>query len=159
MRVNLQLNTFTSLVALVTYPEMRTRLIVESIHLRFDEIKEMFETSVDKNTSGLVIQRQKASDYDNSGPAPQLENVSPSTDTIAPSQQELDLLFGPFTTESKTIKEAMDDSAWIDAMQEELPQFDRLQLMLLVQKVNAAGMKVTTAERLQLLEEFLLSEG
>ncbi|GJX15316.1 hypothetical protein Tco_0216148 [Tanacetum coccineum] len=26
-------------------------------------------------------------------------------------------------------------------------------------KVNAAGMKVTTAERLQLLEEFLLSEG
>ncbi|GKA16644.1 hypothetical protein Tco_0696481 [Tanacetum coccineum] len=26
-------------------------------------------------------------------------------------------------------------------------------------KVNAVGMKVTTAERLQLLEEFLLSEG
>ncbi|GJY19202.1 hypothetical protein Tco_0390693 [Tanacetum coccineum] len=26
-------------------------------------------------------------------------------------------------------------------------------------KVNAAGMKVTTAERLQLLEEFLLTEG
>ncbi|GKC25834.1 hypothetical protein Tco_1027984, partial [Tanacetum coccineum] len=26
-------------------------------------------------------------------------------------------------------------------------------------KVNAAGMKVTTSERLQLLEEFLLSEG
>ncbi|GJU73303.1 retrovirus-related pol polyprotein from transposon TNT 1-94 [Tanacetum coccineum] len=77
----------------------RTRLIVESIHLRFDEIKEMFETSVDKNTSGLVIQRQKASDYDNSGPAPQLENVSPSTDTIAPSQQELDLLFGPLYDE------------------------------------------------------------
>ncbi|GKB98605.1 hypothetical protein Tco_0984742, partial [Tanacetum coccineum] len=26
-------------------------------------------------------------------------------------------------------------------------------------KVNAAGMKVTTAKRLQLLEEFLLTEG
>ncbi|GJX67769.1 retrovirus-related pol polyprotein from transposon TNT 1-94 [Tanacetum coccineum] len=34
----------------------RTRLIVESIHLRFDEIKEMFETSVDNNTSGLILQ-------------------------------------------------------------------------------------------------------
>ncbi|GKC99381.1 retrovirus-related pol polyprotein from transposon TNT 1-94, partial [Tanacetum coccineum] len=41
----------------------------------------------------------RASDYDNSGPAPQLQNVSPSTDTTAPSQQELDLLFGPLYDE------------------------------------------------------------
>ncbi|GJU33616.1 retrovirus-related pol polyprotein from transposon TNT 1-94 [Tanacetum coccineum] len=34
----------------------RTRLIVESIHLRFDEIKEMTETSVANDTSGLVPQ-------------------------------------------------------------------------------------------------------
>ncbi|GJT68020.1 retrovirus-related pol polyprotein from transposon TNT 1-94 [Tanacetum coccineum] len=34
----------------------RTRLIVESIHLRFDEIKEMSETSVANDTSGLVPQ-------------------------------------------------------------------------------------------------------
>ncbi|GJR81132.1 retrovirus-related pol polyprotein from transposon TNT 1-94, partial [Tanacetum coccineum] len=73
----------------------RTRLIVESIHLRFDEIKEMSETSVANDTSGLVPQRQKESDYDNSGPDPQLQNVSPSADTTVPSQQELDLLFGP----------------------------------------------------------------
>nr|GEU31596.1 retrovirus-related Pol polyprotein from transposon TNT 1-94 [Tanacetum cinerariifolium] len=33
----------------------RTRLIVESIHLRFDEIKEISETSVTNNTSGLVL--------------------------------------------------------------------------------------------------------
>ncbi|GJX59808.1 retrovirus-related pol polyprotein from transposon TNT 1-94 [Tanacetum coccineum] len=77
----------------------RTRLIVESIHLRFDEIKEMSETSVANDTSGLVPQRQKASDYDNSGPVPQLQNVSPSADTTAPSQQELDLLFGPLYDE------------------------------------------------------------
>ncbi|GKF54344.1 retrovirus-related pol polyprotein from transposon TNT 1-94 [Tanacetum coccineum] len=32
----------------------RTRLIVESIHLRFDEIKEMSEMSVANDTSGLV---------------------------------------------------------------------------------------------------------
>ncbi|GKB85545.1 retrovirus-related pol polyprotein from transposon TNT 1-94, partial [Tanacetum coccineum] len=30
----------------------RTRLIVESIHIRFDEIKEMSETSIANNTSG-----------------------------------------------------------------------------------------------------------
>nr|GEY21438.1 retrovirus-related Pol polyprotein from transposon TNT 1-94 [Tanacetum cinerariifolium] len=35
----------------------RTRLIVKSIHIRFDEIKEMSETSVTNDTSGLVPQR------------------------------------------------------------------------------------------------------
>ncbi|GJT28092.1 retrovirus-related pol polyprotein from transposon TNT 1-94 [Tanacetum coccineum] len=77
----------------------RTRLIVESIHLRFDEIKEMSETSVANDTSGLVPQRQKASDYDNPDPAPELQNVYPSADTAVPSQQELDLLFGPLYDE------------------------------------------------------------
>ncbi|GKC38506.1 retrovirus-related pol polyprotein from transposon TNT 1-94 [Tanacetum coccineum] len=77
----------------------RTRLIVESIHLRFDEIKEMSETSVANDTSGLVPQRQKASDYDNPDPAPELQNVSPLADTTVPSQQELDLLFGPLYDE------------------------------------------------------------
>ncbi|GKE58895.1 retrovirus-related pol polyprotein from transposon TNT 1-94 [Tanacetum coccineum] len=77
----------------------RTRLIVESIHLRFDEIKEMSEMFVANDTSDLVPQRQKASDYDNSDPVPQLQNVSPSADTIVPSQQELDLLFGPLYDE------------------------------------------------------------
>nr|GEW54324.1 hypothetical protein [Tanacetum cinerariifolium] len=70
----------------------RTRMIVKSIHIRFDEIKEVSETSVANNTSGLVSQRQKASNYDNPGP------------------------------------EAMADSVWIEAMQEELHQFDRLQM-------------------------------
>ncbi|GKE35590.1 retrovirus-related pol polyprotein from transposon TNT 1-94, partial [Tanacetum coccineum] len=67
--------------------------------LRFDEIKEMSETFVDNNTLGLVPQRQKTSDYDNFGPAPQLQNVSPLADTTVPSQQELDLLFGPLYDE------------------------------------------------------------
>ncbi|GJR19185.1 retrovirus-related pol polyprotein from transposon TNT 1-94 [Tanacetum coccineum] len=152
----------------------RTRLIVESIHLLIDEIKEMSETCVDNNTSGLVLQRQKASDYDNSSPAPQLQNVSPSADTTAPSQQELDLLFGPlydefFTastlsvnksssptdnstqqdtpptmniqsspepTTSTTIvlDEENNDNQVIEAMQEELHQFNRLQVWELVNK-------------------------
>ncbi|GJT05703.1 retrovirus-related pol polyprotein from transposon TNT 1-94 [Tanacetum coccineum] len=40
-----------------------------------------------------------ASDYDNPDPAPELQNVYPSADTAVPSQQELDLLFGPLYDE------------------------------------------------------------
>nr|GEZ27394.1 hypothetical protein [Tanacetum cinerariifolium] len=68
-------------------------MIVESIHIRFDEIKEVTETSVANNTSGLVPQRQKALDYDNPGPVPQRQYVSSLADEHVPSQQELDLLF------------------------------------------------------------------
>nr|GEX59919.1 hypothetical protein [Tanacetum cinerariifolium] len=76
----------------------RTRMIVESIHIRFDEIKAVSETSVANNTSGLVPQRQKASDYDNPDPVPQRQDVSSSADANVPSQQELNLLFGPLCT-------------------------------------------------------------
>nr|GEZ75802.1 Gag-Pol polyprotein [Tanacetum cinerariifolium] len=114
--------------------------------------------------------------YDNSSPAPQLQIVSPSADITIPSQQELDLIFGPLydeffnadhrleqvcgnpsklvqtrrqlatvpemcmfaltvsTTEPKNIKEAMANLAWIEAMQEELHQFDRLQVWELIDK-------------------------
>nr|GFC40463.1 retrovirus-related Pol polyprotein from transposon TNT 1-94 [Tanacetum cinerariifolium] len=77
----------------------RTRLIVESLHLKFNEIKEMFKTYVANDTLGLVPQRQKAPDYDNSDPVSQIQNVLPSADTIVLSQQELDLLFGPLYDE------------------------------------------------------------
>nr|GFA39026.1 retrovirus-related Pol polyprotein from transposon TNT 1-94 [Tanacetum cinerariifolium] len=186
----------------------RTMMIVECIHVRFDEIKEVSETSVANNTSGLVPQRQKASDYDNPNLVPQRQDVSSSVDADGPSQQELNLLFGPLydeffnaaqeqaessshnignsnvptfnqprvseyqwtkdhpleqvrgnpsrpvqtrrqlatdlemcmyvltvsTAEPKNIKEAMADSTWIEAMQEELYQFDRLQVWELVDK-------------------------
>ncbi|GJR85854.1 retrovirus-related pol polyprotein from transposon TNT 1-94 [Tanacetum coccineum] len=87
----------------------RTRLIVESIHIKFNEIKEL----------------SKASDYDNFGPVPPLQKtsdhnhleldiqdhknepssstlvpiVSPPANTDAPSLQELDLLFSPLYDE------------------------------------------------------------
>nr|GEV77426.1 hypothetical protein [Tanacetum cinerariifolium] len=186
-----------------------TRMIVESIHIRFDEIKEVSETSVPNDTSGLVPQRQKASDYDNSDLVPQRQDISSSADAHVPSQQELDLLFGPLYDEffnacsnpqdkqpttniqptsapstpiyihaeenndnqkeeehlpndeftnpfcapaqevaessSHNIgnsnvptfnqpQEAMADSAWIEAMQEELHQFDKHQIWELVDK-------------------------
>ncbi|GJV70864.1 retrovirus-related pol polyprotein from transposon TNT 1-94 [Tanacetum coccineum] len=87
----------------------RTKLIIESIHINFDELKEISITS----------------DYDNSGPVPQLEktfvhnstelgiqdhnnepssltlvpNVVPPTDMTDTSLQELDLLFSPMYKE------------------------------------------------------------
>ncbi|GJU97123.1 retrovirus-related pol polyprotein from transposon TNT 1-94 [Tanacetum coccineum] len=57
----------------------RTRLIVESIHLRFDEIKDMSET--------MLLMKLQAS-FPND-----------KRHTIVPSQQELDLLFGPLYDE------------------------------------------------------------
>nr|GFA04956.1 ribonuclease H-like domain-containing protein [Tanacetum cinerariifolium] len=48
----------------------RTRMIFESIHIRFDEIKEVSDMFVANDTSGLVPQQQKALDYDNPDPVP-----------------------------------------------------------------------------------------
>ncbi|GJY90074.1 retrovirus-related pol polyprotein from transposon TNT 1-94 [Tanacetum coccineum] len=86
----------------------RTRLIVESIHIKFDEIKEMMsdhnssdlapqrqEMSVENVSSGLVPQGQKASDYDNSDPVPPRQNVVPTTEKTDSSQQGLEFLFSP----------------------------------------------------------------
>ncbi|GJT02655.1 retrovirus-related pol polyprotein from transposon TNT 1-94 [Tanacetum coccineum] len=177
----------------------RTRLIVESIHIKFDEIKEMMsdhnnsdlapqrqEMSIENVSSGLVPQGQKASDYDNSDPVPPRQNVVPTAKKTDSSQQGLEFLFSPlleeyynpahghaednnndqapnasfqeaefinpFCTqlatdpemcmfaltvsivEPKNIKEAMADSAWIEAMQDELHQFDRLKVWELVDK-------------------------
>ncbi|GKD81484.1 hypothetical protein Tco_1348323, partial [Tanacetum coccineum] len=86
--------------------------------------KTSVETSVANDTSGLVPQRQKASDYDNPDPAPELQNVSPSANTTVPSQQELDLLFGPLYDEffndgtSRVNKSSspIDDSAQQDTL-------------------------------------------
>ncbi|GJZ30119.1 retrovirus-related pol polyprotein from transposon TNT 1-94, partial [Tanacetum coccineum] len=157
----------------------RTRLIVESIHIKFDEIKEMMsdhnssdlalqrqEMFVENVTSGLIPQGQKASDYDNSGP-PSSRNID-NTDVHSfqpqshdyrwtrdhpleqvrgnptmPVQPRRQLATYPkmcmfaltvSIVEPKNIKEVMADSAWIEAMQDELHQFDRLKVWELVDK-------------------------
>ncbi|GJV27820.1 retrovirus-related pol polyprotein from transposon TNT 1-94 [Tanacetum coccineum] len=183
----------------------RTRLIVESIHLRFDEIKEMSETSVANDTLGLELDllfgplydeffndgtsrvNKSSSPNDNSAPqdthpsmnihptsepstptnvhaeenndnqaeftnpfcTPVQENAESSSRNIVrgnpskPVQTRRQLATGPemcmfaptvSTAEPKNIKEAMADSTWIEAMQEELHQFDRLQVWELVDK-------------------------
>ncbi|GKE31714.1 retrotransposon protein, putative, ty1-copia subclass [Tanacetum coccineum] len=50
------------------------------------------------------------------------------------------------TVELKTIKEAVADSAWIEAMQEELHQFDRLQVWELIDKPYDKNMDVYVAQ-------------
>nr|GEV14473.1 retrovirus-related Pol polyprotein from transposon TNT 1-94 [Tanacetum cinerariifolium] len=87
----------------------RTRLIVESIHVNFDEIKELLKVS-DYDNSSLVPPLQKTCDHNRSEPGIQdhineplssklVPNVSPSADTDALLLQELDLLFSPFYDE------------------------------------------------------------
>ncbi|GKA79393.1 retrovirus-related pol polyprotein from transposon TNT 1-94 [Tanacetum coccineum] len=152
----------------------RTRLIVESIHLRFDEIKEMSETSVANDTSGLELDLLFGPLYDeffNDGTSRVNKSSSPTDDSakqdILPStnihpttipstlthvnaeenNNDQAEFTNPFCTpvqeiaesssrnidpemcmfaltvsivEPKNIKEAMADSVWIEAMQEEL---------------------------------------
>ncbi|GKC79472.1 hypothetical protein Tco_1130246 [Tanacetum coccineum] len=68
----------------------RTRLIVESIHIKFDEIKEMMS---DHNSSDLAPQRQfrprttTTRDYDNSDLVPPRQNVVPTAEKTDSSQQ------------------------------------------------------------------------
>nr|GEX24135.1 hypothetical protein [Tanacetum cinerariifolium] len=103
------------------------------------------QMTFDHNNSNLAPQQKKASDYDNSGLAPHIQEISPPAEKTDTSLQELELLFSPmflkcmFTltvsnAEPKNIKEAMADHAWIEAMQEELYQFDRLKVWELVDK-------------------------
>ncbi|GKC66439.1 retrovirus-related pol polyprotein from transposon TNT 1-94, partial [Tanacetum coccineum] len=175
----------------------RTRLIVESIHLRFDEIKEMSETSVANNTSRLELDLLFGPLYDeffNDGTSRVNKSSSPTDNSIQkdtlpsthiqPTSEPTTLtnvdaevnndnqveFTNPFCipvqeiaesssrnivqtrrqlatdpemcmfaltvsiVKLKNIKEAMADSAWIKAMQEELHQFDRLQVWDLVDK-------------------------
>nr|GEV86116.1 putative reverse transcriptase domain-containing protein [Tanacetum cinerariifolium] len=200
----------------------RTRMIVESIHIRFDEIKEESKTSLANNTLGLVPKRQKASNPQGKQPSMNIQSTSaPSTPTNDHAEENTDHqaeerehlqddeFTNPFCTpvqevakssshnignsnvptfnqpqvfeyrwmkdhlleqvrrnpsrpvqtrrqlatdpemcmyaltvstpEPKNIKETMADSAWIKAMQEELHQFDKLQVWELVDKPFAKG--------------------
>ncbi|GJR01104.1 retrovirus-related pol polyprotein from transposon TNT 1-94 [Tanacetum coccineum] len=193
----------------------RTRLIVESIHLKFNEIKEMSETFVADDTSDTTVPSQQELDllfgplYDEFFTAEPTNstnvNAKENNDNQAEDTQfHQDEFINPFctpvreidesssrnidnsdmhtfyqphdskyrwtkdhpleqvrgnpskpmqtrqqlvtnpemcmfaltvsTAEPKTIKETMADSAWIEAMQEELHQFDRLQVWEFIDK-------------------------
>nr|GFB50328.1 hypothetical protein [Tanacetum cinerariifolium] len=124
----------------------RTRLIVESIHIRFEEIKEMLETSVANDTSGVVPQRQKASDYDNSDLVPQLQNVSSSANAHVSSQQEYNLLF-----EMSKTSVANDTSSLVPKRQKAL-DYDNSDLVPQLQNVSSlADAQIPSQQELDLL--------
>nr|GEX77196.1 hypothetical protein [Tanacetum cinerariifolium] len=133
----------------------RTQLIVKSRHLRFNEIKEMSKTFVDNKTSGLVPQRQKASDYDNSGPVTQLQNFSSSAAATAPSQQELDLLFDPlydeFFNEALKNKESLEAESIVRAAS------TRVRFHLLTTPFCSGVQRVECEQKLLRLEDFIES--
>nr|GEV65220.1 retrovirus-related Pol polyprotein from transposon TNT 1-94 [Tanacetum cinerariifolium] len=106
----------------------RTRIIVESIHIRFDDIKEVSETSVANNTPGLTRDHPLEQVRGNSSRPVQTRRQ------LATDPKMCMVALTVSTAESKNIKEAMANSAWIEAMQEELHQFDRLHVWELVNK-------------------------
>ncbi|GKF65541.1 hypothetical protein Tco_0192058 [Tanacetum coccineum] len=119
-----------------------------SDHNSSDLAPQRQKMSVENVYSGLVPQGKKASDYDNSDPVPPRQNVVPSAAKTDSSHQgtdhPLEQVHGNPTmpvqirrqlatnpemcmfaltvsiVEPKNIKEAMDDFAWIEEMQDEL---------------------------------------
>ncbi|GJT66139.1 gag-pol polyprotein [Tanacetum coccineum] len=79
----------------------RKRLIVETIHINFDELKEVM--MADQNSSGLAPQRQMALEQNNHNNEPSsstlVPDVAPSANISDPSLQELELLFSPMYEE------------------------------------------------------------
>ncbi|GJZ66798.1 hypothetical protein Tco_0630038 [Tanacetum coccineum] len=69
----------------------------QTLGLSADELHQM--ASAENNTSGLVPQGQKASDYDNSDPVPPRQGIVPSAEKTDSSQQGLEFLFSPLLEE------------------------------------------------------------
>ncbi|GJT86825.1 retrovirus-related pol polyprotein from transposon TNT 1-94 [Tanacetum coccineum] len=77
----------------------RIRLIIETIHINFDELKVVMTS--DDNTSGLAPQQQKATHDHNNEPSSLklVLNVVPTANEIDTSLQELEFLFSPMYEE------------------------------------------------------------
>nr|GFB95692.1 retrovirus-related Pol polyprotein from transposon TNT 1-94 [Tanacetum cinerariifolium] len=122
----------------------RTRRIVETIHVDFDELTAM---ASEQSSLGPVLNEMTPGTI-SSG---LVRTSSPSTSYVPPSRNEWDLLFQPMFDEllnpppsvvnqapeviapiAETYKEALTQSCWIEAMQEELNEFERLEVWELV---------------------------
>nr|GEX89824.1 retrovirus-related Pol polyprotein from transposon TNT 1-94 [Tanacetum cinerariifolium] len=115
----------------------RTSVIVKTIHVNFDELPQMASNHVNSDP----VQQCQGTTLEHNSLSPGLqcqENVTQADRTVTTSN-EMDLLFSPMFDEllngsSQNIKEAMADSAWIESMQEELHQFDLLDIWELVDR-------------------------
>nr|GEX01162.1 retrovirus-related Pol polyprotein from transposon TNT 1-94 [Tanacetum cinerariifolium] len=71
----------------------RTRVIVETIHVNFDELPQMASNHV---SSDLGPQCQRTTlEHDSLSPSPQCQDNVPQADTTVTTSNELDLLFSP----------------------------------------------------------------
>nr|GFB42260.1 hypothetical protein [Tanacetum cinerariifolium] len=138
----------------------RTRVIMEPIHVNFDELPQM--ASAHNNSDPAPACQKMASVQIISDPAPECQTMALEHSSLSPGlignpsqsvrtrrQLELDAEMCMFAltmsrTEPKNIKDAMADSAWIESMQEELHQFDRLDVWELVDRplcINVINLK------------------
>nr|GEV62248.1 hypothetical protein [Tanacetum cinerariifolium] len=89
-------------VALETTTQ-KSKSYYRMLHEKTNKMKEKGDSCIlvryFTKSKASFLNEKKASDYDNSDPVPQIQNVLPSADTTVPSQQELDLLFGPLFDE------------------------------------------------------------
>ncbi|GKD96464.1 retrovirus-related pol polyprotein from transposon TNT 1-94 [Tanacetum coccineum] len=95
----------------------RTKIIVETIHVNFDKLPQMASEHVNHPLEQVI------------------GNPSQSIRTRRQLEKNGEMCMFALTvsqTESKNVKETMANSAWIKAMQEELHQFDRLDVWELV---------------------------
>nr|GFC67813.1 hypothetical protein [Tanacetum cinerariifolium] len=82
----------------------RTRVIMESIHVNFDELPQM---APDHSNSDLASECQSmALEHDSLSPAIQHQANVPQADRTVTTSNELDLLFKPTVTSSKNINQA-----------------------------------------------------
>nr|GFA07475.1 hypothetical protein [Tanacetum cinerariifolium] len=191
----------------------RTRVIVETIHVKFDKLPQMESDHVSSNPAPKCQRRALEHDSLSHGPQCQ-ENVTQADKTVTMSN-ELDLLFSLMfdellngsskvvskssaistadapnqhhplkqvignpsqsvrtrrqlesdgeicmfaltmsRTEPKNIKEAMANSAWIDSMQEELHQFDRLENTVIRNKSRLVAKGYAQKEGVDFEESF-----
>nr|GEX75568.1 retrovirus-related Pol polyprotein from transposon TNT 1-94 [Tanacetum cinerariifolium] len=130
-------------------------------HLNFDTIN-----LISKNDIVIGLPKLKFVKDNLCSSYPPLEQVigNPSQSVRTRHQLESDGEMCMFAltvsrTEPKNIKEAMDDSAWIESMQEELHQFDRLDVCELVDRPlckNFINMKWLWKNKLARLEDVRL---
>ncbi|GJS13138.1 retrovirus-related pol polyprotein from transposon TNT 1-94 [Tanacetum coccineum] len=109
----------------------RTRKIQETVHVAFDELTEGL-TSV-QTSSGLAPQQNEfcANQY--------------STRTYAFCQEAAVLLYG-----TKDLQQALEHSCWIEAMQEEIHEFERLDDLSILKGIINMGLVVSEGSGFEL---------
>ncbi|GJY25078.1 retrovirus-related pol polyprotein from transposon TNT 1-94 [Tanacetum coccineum] len=111
----------------------RTRVIVETIHVNSDELPLMTSDHVSFDPVPQCPKTALEQDSLSLGPQSQ-ENVPQASEKLETDGEMCMFALTVSQTEPKNIKEAMADSAWIEAMQEKLHQFDRLDVWELVDR-------------------------